>query len=100
MGEDELIEEYTRVEHSDGSARVQAGQVDWRGPHTPVLSWETVTVLPGSSTAEELYSAREALLKDRRYFRICCECSQLTPYGHMGGRACHGCMERVYGVVF
>ena len=100
MNEAELVEEYTRIQVSGGSSLVQVAEVDWPLPHSPVLSWETVTVLPDSATDAELHSARKALLGNRRYFRVCRECSKLHLNGHMGERACHGCMERVYHVVF
>jgi hypothetical protein len=72
--------------------------VTWPHPHEPTLNWKTFRQWRREPPAETKARARAAVVK--RYFRLCSICGELCNVGHMHERdTCHGCAERVFGVI-
>lgn len=76
-------------------------QIRWEGPHTPVQEWVPVSVLPAMSSPVEIEKAKRALLKRRRFFKVCDVCGERKPDGWMhDNELCQSCAERELGVVY
>lgn len=77
------------------------GRVKWNGPHSPELYYTPFRQWKKIPTDSMLARARQAALRDRRFFVICKRCKQINNVGHMhDSNICQGCAERYLGVVY
>jgi len=99
MTDDELFDEFIRVENTPDGVCIQVCTISWNG-HTPISTWVLGRSLPKDTPKDEVRSAARSLLQDQRFFGRCTECHELNALGHMiDDDWCHGCAQRG-GVVF
>lgn len=121
---DEIKQNYIRLRANEQGLWLEVREIGWKGPHTPVSNWvqvkrlgqppapeEETEILPirrvehGSDgwivTPQELEQEIDKLLANRRYFRVCTYCNQLSQRGHMyDKKTCSGCAEERLGIVY
>jgi len=101
MDDTGFIREFISVERSQGDVVIRVCQIEWPAPHSPVSKWTTAKRLGANASEEEIDLAVQGLLEDGRYFRVCVECDEPNPTGHMhDDRICQSCAERNHGVVY
>lgn len=77
------------------------GRVTWNGPHEPGIYYTPFRSWKKQPTPAMIARARQAALRNRKYFRICTRCHRITNDGHMhDSNICQGCAERYLGVVY
>jgi len=72
--------------------------VDWHG-HEPHANWKRFRTWQRQPSQKQLDLAWSKALREKRFFRACDECGDLTNVGHMHGLVCQRCAEHA-GVVF
>lgn len=101
MTDDELIEDFTRIEDRGGVAVLQVLVITWLNPGHPQTSWHSLLTLDDPTDSSAILAARRKVLEDRRYFAVCQECSERNPTGWMHDRKiCQGCAQRNHRVVY
>ena len=95
----ELLADFSRLVERNSEHHLQIAVVHWDGQE-PCLAWKTARRWKRLPSAERLASAQQTVLNTPRFFRVCRECKQRVNAGHLDGDICHGCMTRVWGVVF
>lgn len=99
--EEELVSDYTRARYAQNRVVVEVAQVDWLNPSQLILTWHSVFELPANSNAEEIEAARHKLLRRKKYFKICQECEERQPTGHMWStEMCQSCASNNLGIIF
>lgn len=100
MTDDELVAKCTRAEQEALGISLQVCVIHWDGSHTARIEWIPTELLPSESSPTAIRQARYALIRDKRWFRVCRECRERTPIGHMSdSRICQGCAARNHGYV-
>ena len=100
MNDKELLDEFTDVRSSPSGLVLRVRQITWPHPHEPKTRWHAVTRLPVGTSPTDIDAARQRLLLDPKYFRVCTECHQWKPSGWMHDDAiCQSCAERNHGVM-
>jgi hypothetical protein len=85
---------------SDGFT-LEVAVVTWPTPSCPDLEWHRARAWSAMPSQQELEAAKETVLEDRRYFRVCGRCRQRELVGHMhDARICQACAEKYIGVVY
>ena len=80
MTEAEIAKKYTRVVVTSLGQWVQAMVVKKPSSESPEVTWKGVgRMLPVRALPENVEMARLAVLKDRRFFRLCERCEELRP---------------------
>jgi hypothetical protein len=80
MKEFETANQYTRVFKTSLGQWVQAMVVKKPSSENPEVTWKGVgRMLPVRALPENVEMARLAVLKDRRFFRMCDRCQELRP---------------------
>jgi hypothetical protein len=75
--------------------------VDGWLPSQPFWTLAKVATLPKHCKANVINKAVEKILKDKRYFALCSECSSLFPAGYMHHETCcMGCAQAKYLIVY
>ena len=98
--DDELAEEFFRVERDAYVTVILVRMIGWDGPAHPFSIWVIGTSVVASAGPRQIESAIRKLLGSKRFFRVCEECGERNPLGHMHDRKiCQGCAERNHGVV-
>jgi hypothetical protein len=101
MKDEELLMEFVRKRYDDEVIVFFVCRIVWDGQHTPVKEWVPVSVLPVMSSPAEIEKAKRALLKRRRFFKVCEMCGERKPDGWMhDNEVCQSCAERELGVVY
>jgi len=100
MTDEELMEEFINVETTDDAITFFIKEISWAGPCTPVTRWTNARVLLGNTTSTKIQNAKQQLIEDERFFRICPECAQRQPNGWMMEEYCQGCGAENHGIVF
>lgn len=101
MTDDDLVAEYTRAEERPPGIALEVRVIHWDGPHAARSEWIPAVMLPPGASPTAIREARHSLIRDKRWFRICRECHERNPIGHMNdSRICQGCAEGNHGVVY
>ena len=102
MDDNELIAEFIRTIPSDTGVNIQVKAIHWTSPYESETHWVTAAKVRGTPTPERLLERVLRVLKDRKYFRVCKDCSERCSVGQMctDMGVCHGCAERNHGVAF
>jgi hypothetical protein len=101
MTDEELITEFTKVDRKTDVFCIKVALIDWPSPAEPRTRWHVVTRLPSETSERDIAASRRALLKNRRYFRLCNTCRENNPIGWMhDDHICQSCAERTLGVVY
>jgi hypothetical protein len=101
MTEAEVIAEFTKTTRRPDGIRIVVAFIDWPSPAEPRTRWHVVTRLPTETPERNITAARNALLKNRRYFRLCNTCGETNPIGWMhDDHICQSCAEKDLGVVY
>lgn len=101
MTDDELKAEFIRVTREPGKTQIDAYVIEWPEPHTPTHRWAPAAVLALSATEQDIAAVIEAVLRDKRFFRVCKRCHTRNPGGWMHSKTiCQSCVERHLGVVY
>ena len=80
MTEAEIAKKYTRIVKTSLGQWVQAMVVKKPTSANPEVTWKGVgRMLPVRALPENVEMARLAVLKDRRFFRMCERCEELRP---------------------
>lgn len=91
--EAELLRDFTRLVTVDGQAVLEVAVVTWPTPSSPELRWRTYRRWKRYPSAVRLARAQGKALLERRFFRACGKCGQLSNIGHLDEDVCHGCAE-------
>ena len=95
-----LVRDFMRLTQGDGESRLEVAIVEWSGPHSPALRWETYRTWSGPPSPEQLSAAHHSALQDPQFFKVCRMCDERNNAGHMRDTTtCQGCAERHLGVV-
>jgi hypothetical protein len=95
------INDYMRVARSDNTIEIQVEMIEWPHPHTPTSSWHTIDKLDKFTSQEVIDEIVEKTLSDKRYFKVCNECNERNPVGHMhDNKICQSCAENNHGIVY
>ena len=98
--EKEWANKYIRSIRLDNTIEIQVEIIKWPHPHTPTSSWHTIKKLDGSTSQEVIDELVENTLIDSRYFKVCNECNERNPIGHMhNNKICQSCAENNHGIV-
>lgn len=101
MTDDELKCKFIRVTREPGKTQIDACVIEWPEPHTPTHHWTSATELTPSASEQDIATAIDAVLRDKRFFRVCKRCGVRNPDGWMHSRTiCQSCAERHLGVVY
>ncbi len=77
------------------------GRVKWGSPYRPSIYFTPFRRWKKPPTPDMLTRARQAALRNTRFFRECAYCKQANNVGHMfDDRICQGCASRYMGVVY
>jgi hypothetical protein len=97
----QISREYLRVRPAEKHLLLQVMQIAWPSPGSPRTYWRTVSRLPVDASPAAIAKARRAALRNPKHFRVCQECGELKPSGHMhDDKICQSCAERSHGVVY
>lgn len=97
----ELMDEFIRVERISTEITVSVCVIEWHGPHTPVSHWQQVYLLPLDSSERKIQATIKRVLNRKQFFRVCQECGERNPDGWMHSKEiCHSCAERNHGIVY
>lgn len=100
MKASQINREFLRVRSTEEHMLLQVMQIVWPSPSLPRTYWRTIFRLPADASPAVIAKARHAALQNPKYFRVCLECGELNPGGHMNDdRICQSCAERFHGVV-
>ena len=89
-----------RVTRLNDTVEIQVCMIEWSHPHTPKGTWHPVEKLDKCTPQEVIDDLLEKTLRDRHYFKVCNECDQRNPSGHMhSNNVCQSCAEENHGVV-
>ncbi len=80
MTDEELIEEFLRVDTLPDQIQILCTEISWEG-HTPVSRWTPAKKLSPSANPEAVEAALRSVLTDRRFFRVCTRCKERQPRG-------------------
>ena len=87
--EQKLHDEHTRVGSHDGSPQIEVN-AGFAGASDP--RWVLARRLFIGATDEEVAAVRRAVLRQRRFFRVCARCGKRWPRGWLGeGEVCKYC---------
>jgi len=101
MNDDDLIKEFFRTNITEKGIQVLVCMIEWHGPYTSTTKWVVVKHLPQGASEKEVQDYMMGKLKDRRYFRVCQECDEQNPVGHMHDQhICQDCAERNHDIVY
>jgi hypothetical protein len=101
MTENELIQEFTRVQRLKKRIVVQVKWITWPHPHEPTSRWLTVKKLTSDADDLSIAAERGKILHNLKYFAVCEECHELNPIGWMlDEHICQSCAEQNHGVIF
>jgi hypothetical protein len=96
-----LVHNFMRLTQGDGESRLEIAVVEWSGPHSPTLRWETYRTWSRPPSPEQLSAAHRSALQEPRFFNVCSICGERNNAGHMHDtNTCQGCAERHLGVVY
>ena len=99
--DDELVREFFRVERDDYVTVILVRMIGWDGPADPHSTWVIGSSLTAGAGQREIQSAIKKLLGSKRFFRVCEECGERNPLGHMDDKKiCQACAVRNHGVVY
>ncbi|TDU73066.1 hypothetical protein EI77_01533 [Prosthecobacter fusiformis] len=95
MTEAEIAKKYTRIVKTSLGQWVQAMVVKKPMSDTPEITWKGVgRMLPVRALDENVEMARLAVLKDRRFFRLCEKCNEARPASLiLDSGACQECVS-------
>jgi len=94
------INQFIRITRFNDTVEIQVCMIKWPHPHTPKSTWHTIHKLDGFTSQEVIDELVEKIFLDKRYFKICNECDQRNPIGHMhSNNVCQGCAEQNHGIV-
>jgi hypothetical protein len=97
----ELLEEFTEAKSTHEGIALRVRTISWPEPHNPTSSWRTLLRLPKTATPAEIDAARQELLNNPKFFRICTMCHERNPCGWMHDKTiCQSCAEKHLGVVY
>jgi hypothetical protein len=95
----ELLEEFTEAKVTPEGIALRVRTISWPEPSTPTTRWRTLLRLPKTATPAEIEAARQELLNNPKYFRICTMCKDRKPCGWMHDKTiCQSCAETHLGV--
>ncbi len=83
------------------SVEVRLPTVEWQGVSDPVCTsraWQTIPLSEATEDALQIVFAEGLRVREAEYIP-CAVCGRSTPPEHRDGDTCHGCAERVWGVV-
>ncbi|MBE9137012.1 hypothetical protein IQ254_07320 [Nodosilinea sp. LEGE 07088] len=101
MNDKEIVSEFMQVKQENDVIHILVRGISWPQPHEPVSSWKVASVLPQTSSPQEVDFKVQAILENKQYFQICqgCEERNLRGWMHNDG-ICQGCAEKNHGVVY
>ncbi len=101
MNDKEIISEFIQVKNGNDGIQLLVRGISWPHPHEPVSSWTVASVLPQTSSSQELDSKIQEILGNEQYFKVCQECGKRKPRGWMHNDGiCQSCAENNHGVVY
>lgn len=101
MNDKEIISEFIQVKKGNDGIQLLVRGISWPHPHEPVSSWTVASVLPQTSSSQELDSKIQEILDNKQYFEICQACGERNPRGWMHNDSiCQSCAEDNHGVVY
>ena len=101
MTDEELTEEFIRVERDASSVSIMVREIRWNGPHKPVSEWVLGRKVGGDLSDLEVRQLVDGVLADESFFTRCRECGERNPRGWMhSSTLCQQCAELNHGVVY
>lgn len=101
MDDEELTQEFVRVQRDADGAKVLVGVIYWEGAYNPRVEWECARVVPLESSDSALEGIVAELLGSEEYFAVCDECGMRNPLGWMSDDSiCQSCAVQNHGVVY
>ena len=100
MTDDELIQDFIRVQHSSDAISLKVCSIGWNHPCSPHSTWSEFARLPADADQSEIDAAIQKVLTNPDFFSVCEECNRRLPDGWMLGSICHSCGEKNHGIVF
>lgn len=101
MNDKEIISKFIQLKQKNDGLHILVCGISWPHPHEPVSSWTVASVLPQTSSSQEVDSKIQETLGNKQYFQICQECVERKPRGWMHNDGiCQSCAERNHGVVY
>ena len=96
------LEEYPPLswEQLIGQWVFEVATLAWTHPHEPRREWHLFDHWAEEPHREDKRQAESVALQDRRFFKTCTMCNELTNVGHMhNSKVCDGCAEEYLGVM-
>ena len=99
MTRSELVTEFISIDSYPGKATFHVAKISWDG-HTPNREWVKHSEVEGELTDTKKDTVISKILSDKKFFKICKECSEVNPVGWMhDSKICQSCAEK-QGVVY
>ena len=101
INDEDILKRFTRLQLDGVELVLEVALITWdAGPHTPATAFVEVFRFPSDAPSALVARARRALLRRKRFFKVCTVCLERNPVGWMSdARICQGCAERTLGVV-
>jgi len=99
MLDEELRADFIEIKRIGRITNVYIRVISWPVPWEPVSRWTLYKSIDSEVSDPLLDSIINEILTNPKYFKICLECNQKHPVGHMGAEICHTCQENNHGVV-
>jgi hypothetical protein len=101
MNEQQLIDQFIRVEKRPNETRILVCRISWAGPATPLVKWEEAARIADNAGQDVIQKTVRGVLNTEKYFQVCRECNERTPTGWMhDAEICQACAEKNHGVVY
>jgi ribosomal protein L40E len=101
MNDKEIISEFIQVKQKEDGLHILVRGISWPHPYEPGSSWTVASVLPQTSSSQEVDFKIQEILGNKQYFQICQECGERNPCGWMHNDSiCQSCAENNHGVVY
>jgi len=78
MNDKEIISEFIQVKKGNDGIQLLVRDISWPHPHEPVSSWTVASILPQTSSSQELDLKIQAILQNKQYFQVCQEWLELS----------------------
>ena len=86
---------------NDDPIEIYVIDIDWWSTSQPYWTLTKAKSLPKDSAADAISKAADKVLKNKKYFAVCSECSSHIPAGYMHSDTyCMGCAQLKYNITY
>ena len=102
------VDDYIAWYPGEESIHLVVRVLEWGGPSSAYDSWVIVQRFPMDTPRQEIQRAKESLVNDPTFFRVCVYCRKRLPVGYFNDDpdekeqddCCMGCSASEFGVIY